>query len=123
MAGRIALVLSFAGGAILTVLADGKPDFPLLCRRVLHDERSIAVMFVVFDLLADHRRSRMGWPYWQRQRRLDKFELAAPCWYAPEAFHDGEALLASIVDQGLEGVVAKKLTDPYKPGESGSGSR
>jgi ATP-dependent DNA ligase len=35
----------------------------------------------------------------------------------PEAFHDGEALFASVQDQGLEGVVAKKLSDPYKPGE------
>jgi ATP-dependent DNA ligase len=33
---------------------DGKPDFPLLCRRMLPGERGISVMFVAFDLLADH---------------------------------------------------------------------
>jgi ATP-dependent DNA ligase len=39
---------------------------------MLHWEREIAVMFVVFDLLADHGRSRMDWPYWQRRRRLEQ---------------------------------------------------
>ena len=34
-------------------------------------------MFVVFDLLADHSRSRMDWPYWQRRSRLDKFNFAS----------------------------------------------
>lgn len=58
-------------------------------------------------------------PYWQRRRRLDKFNLASPWWFAPEAFHDGEALFESVKTLGLEGVVAKRLSQRYKPGERG----
>ena len=47
-------------GVLIAFVEDKKPDFPLLCRRMLHGERRISVMFVVFDLLADHGRSRMA---------------------------------------------------------------
>jgi Ion channel/ATP dependent DNA ligase domain len=39
-------------GELIAFGEDGKPDFPRLCRRMLHGERGIAIMFVVFDLLA-----------------------------------------------------------------------
>lgn len=32
-------------------------------------------------------------------------------------FEDGEALCAAVCQRGLEGVVAKRLRDPYRPGE------
>ena len=32
-------------------------------------------------------------------------------------FEDGEALFAAVCERGLEGVVAKRLRDPYKSGE------
>ena len=83
-------------GELIAFGEDGKPDFPRLCRRMLHGERGIPVMFVAFDLLADHGCSRMDWPYWQRRRRLDKLNLASPWCFAPEAFHAGEALLKSV---------------------------
>ena len=106
-------------GELIAFGEDGKPDFPRLCRRMLHGERGIPVMFVAFDLLADHGCSRMDWPYWQRRRRLDKLNLASPWCFAPEAFHAGEALLKSVKILGLEGVVAKRLTQRYRPGERG----
>jgi ATP-dependent DNA ligase len=31
-------------------------------------------------------------------------------------FEDGEALFAAVCERGLEGVVAKRLRDPYRPG-------
>jgi hypothetical protein len=37
----------------------------------------------------------------------------------PDAFDDGEALLEATSGLGLEGVVAKKRSDPYRPGERG----
>jgi bifunctional non-homologous end joining protein LigD len=109
-------------GELIAFGQDRKPSFPLLCWRMLQRERSIPVMFVVFDLLAHHRRRRMGWPYWQRRRRLDKLNLSSPWWYAPEAFHDGESLFAFVQELCLEGIVAKKLSHPYTPGND-SGSR
>ena len=32
-------------------------------------------------------------------------------------FEDGEALFAAVCERGLEGVVAKRERDPYRPGE------
>jgi ATP-dependent DNA ligase len=32
-------------------------------------------------------------------------------------FEDGEALFAAVCERGLEGVVAKRQRDPYRPGE------
>jgi hypothetical protein len=67
---------------------------PVVFRRMLHGDRRISVMFVVFDLLADSGRGRMDWPYWQRRERLDKLNLSSPWWYPPEAFHEGRRYLS-----------------------------
>jgi ATP-dependent DNA ligase len=40
-------------------------------------------------------------------------------WRRREAFEDGEALLAATNAHGLEGVVAKRASEPYRPGERG----
>jgi ATP-dependent DNA ligase len=40
-------------------------------------------------------------------------------WRTPDVFDDGEALLEATSTLGLEGVVAKKRSEPYKPGERG----
>jgi ATP-dependent DNA ligase len=37
----------------------------------------------------------------------------------PEAFEDGHTLLEATAVLGLEGVVAKKRSEPYRPGERG----
>jgi ATP-dependent DNA ligase len=65
-------------GELIAFGEDGKPDFPRLCRRMLHGQRGISVMCVVFDLLADHGRSRMDWPFWQRRRRLPQAQSGDP---------------------------------------------
>jgi ATP-dependent DNA ligase len=40
-------------------------------------------------------------------------------WRTPESFEDGAALLEATGTLGLEGVVAKKRSEPYRPGERG----
>jgi ATP-dependent DNA ligase len=37
----------------------------------------------------------------------------------PDTFEDGEALFAAVCEHGLEGVVAKRLHDWYRPGQRG----
>ncbi len=34
-----------------------------------------------------------------------------------ESFGDGQALFAAVVEQGLEGIVAKRRAGTYRPGE------
>jgi bifunctional non-homologous end joining protein LigD len=58
-------------------------------------------------------------PYRERRALLEALDLNGPAWRTPEAFDDGEALLEATGTLGLEGVVAKKRSERYRPGERG----
>jgi bifunctional non-homologous end joining protein LigD len=104
-------------GEVVAWSDDRLPSFPHLCERMLHGKTGIPVTYMIFDLLEESGRSWMHRPYWQRRRRLDKLGLSGPHWQTSEAFDDGEALFESVRLAKLEGVVAKKLSQPYRPGE------
>jgi bifunctional non-homologous end joining protein LigD len=50
------------------------------------------------------------------RRILEALKLAGPQWRVPDAFDDGEALWSAVCDYELEGIVAKRLDEPYLPG-------
>ena len=112
-------------GEIVAFDEQGKPSFERLQQRMnLTNEsqikrraRQVPVAYVIFDLLYLEGRSLMGMTYEERRERLDALELRGPHWQTP-AYHRGEGrpLLAATVDQGLEGVVAKRLDSCYEPG-------
>jgi bifunctional non-homologous end joining protein LigD len=57
-------------------------------------------------------------PYADRRVRLDRLGLAGPAWQTPPAWVGGGAdVLAASRQQGLEGVVAKRLSSRYRPGQ------
>jgi ATP-dependent DNA ligase len=58
-------------------------------------------------------------PYFERRRILEDLALDGPRWRTPEAFEDGEALCEAVCEHELEGVVAKRLHEPYLPGQRG----
>jgi ATP-dependent DNA ligase len=47
---------------------------------------------------------------------LEALELNGTHWATTATFDDGAALFQVMVDRGLEGIVAKRLRDPYLPG-------
>jgi ATP-dependent DNA ligase len=51
---------------------------------------------------------------------LDSLNFNGPHWQTSPAFDDGEVLFAVAQENGLEGVVAKRLRSIYRPGERGS---
>ena len=56
-------------------------------------------------------------PYAERRRLLESLGLAGPAWQVPGSHPGaGPALLAAAAAQGLPGVVAKRLTSPYRAG-------
>jgi ATP-dependent DNA ligase len=58
-----------------------------------------------------------GLPYTERRRRLEELEVAGPAWQTVASFAGaGSALLEATREQGLEGVVAKRLQSTYLPG-------
>jgi bifunctional non-homologous end joining protein LigD len=103
----------------------GKPSFERLQRRmhvtsssvVKRLAASVPVVYAIFDLLYLDGHSLIELPYEERRRRLEELGLGGPAWRVPAA-HPGEgaALLEATREQGLEGIVAKRLDCRYEPG-------
>jgi bifunctional non-homologous end joining protein LigD len=112
-------------GEIVAFDEDGRPSFGRLQRR-MHVARpaaakrlseSVPVVYVIFDLLWLDGHSLMHLPYEERRERLRALELHGTQWQVPEhVVGQGEAMLAASAQQGLEGVMAKRLDCPYEPG-------
>ena len=112
-------------GEIVAFDADGRPSFERLQGRmhlasdsaVRRRMRDTPVSYVAFDVLHLDGRSTMGLPYSERRELLDQLDLQGPHWRTP-VFHvgDGRALLQASREQGLEGIVAKRLDSRYEPG-------
>lgn len=112
-------------GEIVTLDERGRPSFGALQARMhvssavkarrLALERPVA--FVVFDILYLDGASVLGLPYRKRRELLDSLRLSSPNWYVPPFFEsDGLSLLRVSREQGLEGVVCKRLDSRYLPG-------
>jgi bifunctional non-homologous end joining protein LigD len=97
--------------------ADALPSFPRLCERMLAGHMDIPILFVCFDLLAEDGEPLLGLAYRERRRHLEALELDGPHWCTTVSTEDGEMLWRWVCERGLEGVVAKRLADRYRPGE------
>ncbi len=112
-------------GEIVSLDEHGRPSFSALQRRMqvlspAQAKRLAAhsqVTYMIFDLLWLDGHSLMGLPYSQRRELLLGLSLSGPSWQTPEHVESGgRALLAAATEQGLEGVVAKRMDSPYEPG-------
>jgi bifunctional non-homologous end joining protein LigD len=85
---------------------------------MLHGDTSIPVSYIVFDLLACEGLQTTTLPYWKRREVLEQLGLERrPTVQVVAVVDDGEALFKVVCQQGLEGVVAKRAQDAYRPGE------
>jgi bifunctional non-homologous end joining protein LigD len=77
--------------------------------------------FVVFDVLEVEGEPLLELPLAKRRSRLERLidRKAGGVVVSPQ-FEDGDALLRAAVDQGLEGVVAKRQDSAYLPGRRGT---
>jgi bifunctional non-homologous end joining protein LigD len=106
--------------------AEGRPDFTALRRRLgvspprarAQADRARAT-FIAFDLLHLDGRSTRELSYERRRELLFGLGLDDGLrWRTPRHFvTDREAVLAATREQGLEGVVAKRLDSRYRSGE------
>ena len=80
--------------------------------------RDTPATLVAFDLLHQGRESLLELTYRERRERLEALALDGESWRTP-AYHrgDGNALRAAAKQQGLAGVVGKRLDSIYRPGE------
>jgi ATP-dependent DNA ligase len=107
-------------GEIVLFDAEGRQDFDALGQRVHPAESRIRLLaettptrFIAFDLLADGDETLLELPQRERRGRLERI-VAAPVDLTPAttAPDDAQPWL-----QGAEGVVAKDMDCPYRPGE------
>ena len=111
-------------GELVCFGADGQPDFERLRGRLRSHRRAAALAsarapatFLAFDPLHLAGRSTLDLAYAARRELLEQLELEGPAWRMPRHFVGrSEAVLAATQERGLEGVVAKRLDSPYKPG-------
>jgi bifunctional non-homologous end joining protein LigD len=112
-------------GEIVAFDDGGRPSFERLQRRmhvtspnaVRRLMKTTPVVYAMFDLLYLDGRSLLELPYSERRERLEALELSGPAWRVPAAHPGaGTALLEATRQQGLEGVVAKRLDTRYEPG-------
>jgi bifunctional non-homologous end joining protein LigD len=112
-------------GEIVAFDEDGRPSFGRLQQRMgLVNQGMIRrrvgetpVTYVAFDLLWLDGRGLFDQPYEERRRLLDELGFDGPSWQTPRNhLGDGEALLELVRERRLEGVVAKRLASPYRPG-------
>jgi len=78
----------------------------------------VPVSYLAFDLLCLDGQPLLDAPYSERRALLDELGLDGRHWQTPPSFTDvaGADLLKVAEQQGLEGVVAKRLTSRYEPG-------
>jgi ATP-dependent DNA ligase len=89
-----------------------------VCERLLFRDASIPLALIVFDVLTYRGRSRVDEPYAKRWQILERIDFGGRA-HVPETFGDGSALFDAICEQNLEGVVAKRLHEPYRPAYRG----
>src|SRR5436305_2083979 len=112
-------------GEIVAFGEDGRPSFERLQHRmhltgesrIKRQAQAIPASYLIFDLLHLDGHSLMDRPYEERRARLEELELNDTSWRTPAAHRGaGTQLLRASNEQGLEGVVAKRLDSPYEPG-------
>ncbi len=112
-------------GEIVAFDKAGRPSFERLQRRMHVASASVIrrrmadtpVLYAIFDLLYLDGHSLMALPYAERRAALEALELSGPAWRVPSAHAGaGRRLLEATREQGLEGVVAKRLDSRYEPG-------
>jgi bifunctional non-homologous end joining protein LigD len=122
---RLVAIEAIVDGEIVS-FDGGKPSFERLQARInLQNRRDIEKMaatnpvtFVAFDLIYLDGRSLVDKPLAERRALLD--ELVVPSsrlQVSPYVEEKGIALFDSAAERGLEGIVAKRATSPYRAGK------
>ncbi|MEV6031145.1 non-homologous end-joining DNA ligase [Nonomuraea sp. NPDC052116] len=104
-------------GEVVALDKRGRPSFERLQHRMhLTDPEPIMlelypVTYMPFDLLYLDGTPMFDLPYRDRRALLDELDVGAPPYFPGDS-----DLLTATSEQGLEGVVAKRLDSPYRPG-------
>jgi len=108
----------------VVALGEGVPSFGALADRMhvrdANRARRLAetnpVTLIAFDVLRLDGEDLCPRPLVERRERLESMGLNDVAWQVPPTYDDGQMLLDAAEQQGLEGIVSKRLASPYRPG-------
>lgn len=119
-------VTAVLDGEIVALDERGRPDFERLQSRMglsASPSRAAALAgtvpahLMLFDALFLRGRSLLALPYTDRRQELEALGLTGPAWSVPAAAVGRSAEALDLTrEQGLEGIVCKRLSSPYRPG-------
>lgn len=102
-------------GELVVFDDDGHSSFDLVQNSGVGSDRQAVLQ--LFDVLQVDGIDTIDLPYLDRRRLLDQIVEPGPNWTIPRhLIGDGAELVAATADQGLEGVIAKRVGSTYRPG-------
>jgi bifunctional non-homologous end joining protein LigD len=126
LAGALGGRTAVLDGEVAVIGPDGSSDFQALAPR-MHVRSAtrayelsvrVPVTYVVFDVLAVDGHSTTALPYSQRREVLEGLLPSGPHWQVSPSFQGGgRDVLEASSRLGVEGIVAKRLDSPYRPGQ------
>ncbi len=120
MGGRDLLV----DGEIIALDEAGRPNFGVLAERmharspasVARLAARIPATYMVFDVMRLDGRDLTGLPWHERRDLLTSLDLGEVGWQVPPTYDDAAMLLEATRQQGLEGIVSKRISSRYEAG-------
>ena len=101
-------------GEVCALDEEGRPSFSAMQQ----GKSGTPIVYYLFDLLEVEGEPIVDLPIEERRKRLEKLlDKRNKTVRFSESFDDGEALLAAANEQGLEGIMAKRLGTRYLPGK------
>jgi len=80
--------------------------------------RSVPATYVIFDLLYLNASTLIGEPYFHRRALLEGVVSKGPAWdLSPSHINAAGAMMKIVREEGLEGIVAKRLDSTYEAGK------
>nr|WP_269328591.1 non-homologous end-joining DNA ligase [Kineosporia babensis] len=112
----------------VVILADGVPSFTALADRIhVSDPRRASALaarnpatLIAFDALRMYGVDLMARSWQERRAALERLPASGEHWQLSPIYEDVDVLLEATLEQGLEGVVAKRRSSVYRPGARSS---
>jgi len=112
-------------GEVIALNERGLPDFRVLQDRMHVRNAATAARladrlpatYMVFDVMRVDGKDVAAQPLGERRKILRGLGLEHSTWQVPDSYDDGPMLYEATLQQGLEGIVSKRLTSRYVFGE------
>ncbi len=125
LGASLGMTTAFFDGEVVVTGPEGVPAFSLVQHRLHVDNHRVAARLaqetpaslMLFDLLYLNGMSLVDLPYRDRREVLDSLGIGGDHWVvAPSFTGDGADVMNTAIENGLEGVVSKRASSPYRLG-------